>query len=431
MKRIGRAATVAVLLLASGPGAQAQLIDTRLIGSGFAAPLFATAPSAGGPLYVVEKGGAIQALSGGMRSSFLSIPVASSGEQGLLGLAFDPGYANPGSLGYRRYFVNYIDSSTRDSVIASYLASTDGLSTLAASRQEVMRWDQPDGLSNHKAGWIGFKPGDANHLYINTGDGGSGNDPLNSGQRLDTVLGKILRIDVNRDDFASTGIQYGIPADNPFVASSGARGEIFAYGLRNPWRASFDRQTGNLWLADVGQGAREEVNFIDAASRGGQNFGWRVREGETATPGVGGPLQPGMVDPVLTYGRTAGASITGGYVVRDANSWLNGRYVFGDFVSGRIWAMAGDGSAQSFASAIELTDQINAGAGGALTNIASFGEGANGELYIVDFTGKVVQLTAAIPEPGTWLMMGLGLLALAGAARRRAVAGQARPLPGC
>ncbi len=402
-------AALAALGLAGLPGAaQAATLDTQLVASGLSQPLYATAPVAGGPVFVVEKGGTIKAVSGGVTSNFLSISVTSSGEQGLLGLAFDPGYADPGSAGYRRFFVNYTDPSNQDSVIASYRANASGLSADPTSRQEVMRFDQPS-FSNHKAGWMGFKPGDGNHLYIATGDGGSSNDPNNNAQNTGVLLGKMLRINVNGDDFTSPSINYAIPGDNPFVGVAGARGEVFATGLRNPWRASFDRLTGAMWIADVGQSAREEINFIDAASGGGQNFGWRVREGEIATPGVGGPLQPGMVDPLLVYPRSFGQSITGGYVVREAGSALYGQYIFGDFVSGRIWSITGDGSAQTMASATDWTALLDAGAAGALGNIASFGEGAGGELYIVDYGGKVVQV---VPEPASVLMMLSGAAAL-------------------
>jgi hypothetical protein len=411
------------LLVAAAPAALAQdfsMLDTQLIGSGFSAPVFATAPLSDGNVFVVEKGGTIKRVNGGVSSNFLSISVASSGEQGLLGLAFDPGYADPASVGYRRFFVSYIAAGSRDSVIASWRTNAAGISVDPTSRVEVMRWDQPDQYTNHKGGWIGFKPGDANHLFISTGDGGGGNDPLNSGQRLNTVLGKMLRIDVNGDDFASTSINYAIPDDNPFVGTAGARGEIFAYGLRNAWRNSFDSQTGDLWIADVGQDQREEVNFLRARSGGGEHFGWRIREGDIATPGISDPVPPGTVftEPILVYDHGEGQSITGGYVVRDASSALDGYYVFGDFINGRIWAAPAEGGLLDFATdAIELTALLDAGAGGALGNISSFGQGANGELYVVDYGGKVVQVMAVVPEPGSAALMLAGVLVLA--ARRR------------
>lgn len=397
--------------------AAAQTLDTRLIANGLSSPVFATAPLNDGRTFIVEKGGAIKVAQGGVVSDFFRLSVASGGEQGLLGLAFDPNYGVAGTPGHRRFFVNYIDPTTRDTVIASHRVNEAGTGVVAGSRVEVMRFDQPDSFSNHKAGWIGFKPGDSNHLYVATGDGGGGNDPLNSGQSLSVPLGKVLRIDINADSFpGDPNRNYGIPSDNPFVGTAGAQPEIFAYGLRNPWRSSFDRANGNLWIADVGQGSREEVNFLSGASTGGQNFGWRVREGDIATPGVGGPAQPGMVDPVLTYDHSVGSSITGGYVVRDANSPLFGQYVFGDFVVGSIWAIAGNGTPQSFASALDLTAVLDAGVAGPLGNIASFGEGFNGELLIVDYGGKVVQV---VPEPGTAAMLVMGASVLLAAVRRQ------------
>ncbi len=403
-----RTALAAAAVLAAAP---ASALDTRLLASGLQQPLFATQPLAGGPLFVVEKGGSIKSVLGGVTHDFLDIAVATQGEQGLLGLAFDPDFGNAASLGYRRFFVNYIDPGTLDTVVASYRSSAaDPLLADSSSRVEVLRIDQPQGRTNHKAGWLGFKPGDEDHLYIATGDGGGGYDPDDLAQNNGQLLGKILRVDVNGDDFGTDADRnYAVPADNPLVGTAGARGEIFATGLRNPFRNSFDRANGNLWIADVGQDEREELNLIDASSAGGQNFGWRIREGDIATPSIGDPDPGGLSEPLLAYGRSFGGAITGGYVVREAASPLSGQYVFGDFISGRVWAIDGDGSAQSMTDAIELTAALNAGAGGPLSNIASFGEGADGALFIVDYDGKVVQV---VPEPGSAVLIlaGLGLL---------------------
>ncbi|MCA3242037.1 MAG: PQQ-dependent sugar dehydrogenase [Rubrivivax sp.] len=403
------AATLALLAL---PLAATATLQTTVVASGLSAPVAAAQPLPGGPLYVVELGGRIKVVAGGVVSNFLTIPVATGGEQGLLGLAFDPGYADPASAGYRRFFVNYIDPTSRDTIVASYRATSDLLAD-PASRVEVIRVDQPTGRSNHKAGWIGFKPGDANNLYIATGDGGSGNDPDNFAQNRNVLLGKMLRIDINRDDFAADPLlNYAIPADNPFVGVAGVRAEIYAYGLRNPFRNGFDSATGNLWIADVGQSAREEINFIAASSAGGQNFGWRVREGDIATPSVGGPLQPGMVDPVLVYNRSFGFSITGGHVVHsDRLPGLDGQYIFADYGSDRIWSRSADGSLLSMASTTNWTSVLNAGGAGTLGGIVGFGEGATGELFIVEIGGRVVQV---VPEPASVAMMLAGTALLLG-----------------
>ena len=403
------AATLALLAL---PLAATATLQTTVVASGLSAPVAAAQPLPGGPLYVVELGGRIKVVAGGVVSNFLTIPVATGGEQGLLGLAFDPGYADPASAGYRRFFVNYIDPTSRDTIVASYRATSDLLAD-PASRVEVIRVDQPTGRSNHKAGWIGFKPGDANNLYIATGDGGSGNDPDNFAQNRNVLLGKMLRIDINRDDFAADPLlNYGIPTDNPFVGVAGTRAEIFALGLRNPFRNGFDSATGNLWIADVGQSAREEINFIAASSAGGQNFGWRVREGDIATPSVGGPLQPGMVDPVLVYNRSFGFSITGGHVVHsDRLPGLDGQYIFADYGSDRIWSRSADGSLLSMASTTNWTSVLNAGGAGTLGGIVGFGEGATGELFIVEIGGRVVQV---VPEPASVVLMLAGAAVLLG-----------------
>jgi glucose/arabinose dehydrogenase len=402
-------------LLSGLPLAATAQLNTQLIATGLTAPVQTAQPLAGGPLYIVELTGTIKVISGGVTSNFLSIPVQSGGEQGLLGIAFDPGYADPSSPGHRRFFVNYIEPGTRDTVVASYRATSDTVAS-AASRVEVIRIDQPD-FSNHKAGWIGFKPGDANNLYIATGDGGSGNDPFNVAQNTNSLLGKMLRININGDDFASASINYAIPTDNPFVGTAGARGEIYAYGLRNPYRNGFDSATGNLWIADVGQGAREEVNFISASSAGGQNFGWRVREGDIATPGVGGALQPGMVDPVLTYSRSFGGSITGGHVIHsDRLPGLDGQYIFADYNSDRIWTRSASGATVGMGSTTEWTSIFNAGAAGPLFDIVSLDRGAAGELYITTIGGNVVQV---VPEPQSVALMLAGVAMLL-ALRRRA-----------
>jgi glucose/arabinose dehydrogenase len=400
-----------------GMSAHAAL-DTRLIASGLSQPLYATAPSNDGRVFVVQRNGSIKVVQGGVTSEFLSIAVGiESGvpsERGLLGLAFDPGYANPASTGYRRFFVNYTEPVTLHSVIASYRTSDNPSVALASSRTEVLRISERSESQYHKGGWLGFKPGDGDHLYVGVGDG----TQAANAQSLGSLLGKVLRIDINNDAFPGDPERnYAIPADNPFVGSAGARGEVFAWGLRNPWRSSFDRLSGDLWIGDVGLNTREEINFVAAASGGGQNFGWSHREGTAQGPGGAAPPGSSFVEPVLDYPHAAGSnSVIGGYVMHGNVDTLDGQYVFGDWRNGgHVWAIPTD--AQSFADATDLTALINAGQGGPLSQIASFGEGASGELYIVDYrSGKVVQV---VPEPGTVLLFAAGLLLLVLRARSR------------
>ncbi|MEZ6073478.1 MAG: PQQ-dependent sugar dehydrogenase [Pirellulales bacterium] len=246
-----------------------------------------------------------------------------------------------------------------------------------------------------------------NYLYIASGDGGPGHDPGNNGQNPNTLLGAMLRIDVNGDDYPlDTSTNYAIPASNPFVTGGGAA-EVWAYGLRNPWRDSFDRANGDLYIADVGQESFEEVNFQRADSTGGENYGWRVREGFGPTPtgGIGDDAPADNVDPIYVYphgsGTFEGGSITGGYVYRGPITPLSGQYFFGDFGSSHIWSLEVDRDAEAVVAG-SLTDWTAAFTPdvGTIGSIASFGEDADGNLYIVDIYGGEVFLLTADPLTG-------------------------------
>ena len=390
-------------------GTAVHALDGAVVATGLNQPLYLTAPTGDSRQFIVEKGGLVKVLSGGSVQSSpfldLSSKVASGGEQGLLGLAFDPGFASNGRL-----YVNYIDAATKNTVVERYTLAAGAQSVNTASAQRIITIEQAP-YENHKAGWIAFRPGDTSNLYIATGDGGSGNDPQNNAQNPSSLLGKLLRLDVS-----GTGDGYTVAADNPFVGQAGVRPELWALGLRNPWRNSFDRQTGDLWIADVGQGAREEINLELAGDPGGHNYGWRLREGTIATPGVGG-AGPGLTDPVFEYTRDVGQSITGGYVYRGPSiADADGRYFYGDFVANKLFsfALGSDGKPTDLRDDTALLDGLG------LNGIASLGEGGRGQLYVVGINGTVVAL---VPEPSTWGLTLAGLAAVAWYRRRQAAAG--------
>jgi glucose/arabinose dehydrogenase len=270
-------------------------------------------------------------------------------------------------------YVNFTDVDGDTRVVAYAMA---GDRADPSSRREVLFVDQP--YSNHNGGNLVFGPD--GYLYIGLGDGGSGGDPHGNAQSLGTLLGKMLRIDPRPAD----GAPYRIPADNPFVTTPGARPEIWAYGLRNPWRYSFDRATGDLWIGDVGQSAWEEVDRQPASSTGGENYGWNVREG--SHPYAAGGSPPGAVDPVFDYSHSdGGCVVTGGYVYRGAAiPDLVGTYVFADFCLGKIEGLRLDGDQV-------VHEQLGVAAG----PVSSFGEDAQGELYILSLAGGVYRLAPA------------------------------------
>jgi glucose/arabinose dehydrogenase len=301
--------------------------------------------------------------------------VSGGGEQGLLGLAVPPTFPDD-----PRLFVDYTDLEG-NTVVASYsLPAGDSPRFDPASAVWILTVNQP--YPNHNGGALAFGPDGM--LYVSFGDGGSGGDPLGNGQRTDVVLGKILRLDVRPD--AATNGRYAVPPDNPFVGKADTRPEIWEYGLRNPWRLSFDRATGDLWIGDVGQNAWEEVD-VAPAGVGGLNFGWNTMEGNHCfSPKEGCPTS-GITPPVAEYGHDGGAcTVIGGSVYRGkAQPLLVGGYVFADYCSGQMWAIAADVDGYQ--------DPVPVGTAG--SGIAAFGEDAAGELYAANLDGTISRLVAA------------------------------------
>ena len=319
-------------------------------------------------LYVARQAGVVTAVREGRVDPVpvldITSGVVSGGERGLLGLAFSP----DGS----RLYVDYTDRAGDTRVVEYAFA---GGRADPASRRVVLAVDQP--FSNHNGGNLAFGPDGM--LYVALGDGGGAGDPMDNGQRLDTLLGKILRIDPR----PGGDLPYTVPPDNPFVARRGARPEIWAYGLRNPWRFSFDRETGALWIGDVGQGSREEIDAADPASRGGENYGWNRFEG---TRPFSGDAPAGNLAPVFDYPTGGGnCAVTGGYVYRGTRiPGLRGRYLFADFCRGEVMALVPSGGRLR---SVPLGPRIGA--------LASFGEDAAGELYVLSLSAGVLRLEAA------------------------------------
>lgn len=364
----------------SAPRLDALRLGLSPVAQGLSGPLLVThAGDASGRLFIVDKTGAIRLVVEGqlLERPFLNIAdrITSSGyEQGLLGLAFPPDFAARGF-----FFVNYTDING-DTVIARFTVTSDPDLADPGSEFKVLEIDQP--AANHNGGHIVFGPD--GHLWIGTGDGGASNDRYGNGQNPDTLLGKMLRLDVATD----LSQPYTIPADNPWVNADWAgrdmRNEVWALGLRNPWRYSFDRSTGDLWIADVGQNQIEEVNVVRLGSAGGLNFGWPVMEGAACFQQAGCD-QAGLEMPVVTYNHGGGdCSVTGGYVYRGAQyPALNGVYIYGDFCSGRIWGL----DAASPGAPVLLLETRS--------SLSSFGEDEAGEMYVTDLGRGIVQQLVA------------------------------------
>ena len=390
--------------------AQGQL-RAQPYASGFSAPVaFVQDPLDRSVQFVVEQGGRIRVVRDGtvLPNDFLDLrgAIASGGERGLLGMAFAPD-ANSG-----RVFVNFTNGSG-NTVVARFRRPTP-LTADPATRFDL-RFNGAGGaaaiaqpFSNHNGGHLAFGPD--GYLYIGLGDGGSGDDPDHRAQNPQELLGKMLRLDVSVADGHAIG--YQVPADNPFVSGGAvaARPEIWAFGLRNPWRYSFDDParggTGALVIGDVGQGAFEEIDY-EPRGRGGRNYGWRNREGAHNNVTSRPPAFTPLVDPIHEYGRSSGQSVTGGYVYRGSalGTAFAGRYFFADYVAGRVWSVAltidGQGEARA-SNLVEHTSEL--GGQSQLGNISSFGVDADGELYIVSLTrGTIFRLGGLTPPTPTGL----------------------------
>ena len=334
------------------------------------------APDNSNRLFVLEQAGVISVFANNAattsKKTFLDIreKVDDQGnEEGLLGLAFHPDYK---SNGY--FYVNYTASNPNRTVISRFKVSrADPDAADAGSEHVLLTFEQP--YSNHNGGQVSFGPD--GYLYIAVGDGGSGGDPHDHGQDRTTLLGTILRIDVNKQE---NGKQYGIPADNPFAKNNnGYREEIYAYGLRNPWRFSFDSENGKLWTGDVGQNAYEEIDIIEK----GGNYGWNTMEGNHCFEPKNGCDRSGLRMPVHEYDRGEGISVTGGFVYRGPSlEDLRGKYVYADYATRRVWALDNADSGKPVNALLFEAD----------FNISSFGVDQNQELYLCGFDGKIYKL---------------------------------------
>lgn len=347
----------------------------QLVAQGLSAPLFVTAPrSDSSRLFVVEQGGRVRIIRNDtlLGRNFLDLRgrVSTGNEQGLLSIAFHPNYAANGYV-----FVSYTNTAG-DTRVVRHHVSADPESLDVTAADTILSLDQP--YANHNGGLVAFGPD--GFLYVGLGDGGSGNDPENRAQDLDSLLGKMLRLNVNG------ALPYTIPASNPFAASATARPEIWAYGLRNPWRFSFDRANGDLYVADVGQGTREEVNRQSGASAGGENYGWRIMEGFVCRGG-GACNQSGLMLPLVDYiNGDDGCAVTGGYVYRgSALPAFAGTYFYADYC--QRWIRSFRYANSLLEDHWDWSSKLDAQG-----PISSFGEDARGELYVVAHNGRVFRV---------------------------------------
>jgi len=353
---------------APAPAGWPQISLSRVAG-GFVQPVHVAHAGDGSErIFVVEQAGRIRILDNGvvLPSPFLDISakLACCGEQGLLSVAFPPGFASK-----RYFYVNYTRNPDGATVVARYRVSAGDTNAAEPVSEEVIL-TIPQPFANHNGGQLAFGPD--NNLYIGMGDGGSGGDPQGNAQNSGSLLGKILRIDVE-----SGTAPYVVPPDNPFVGAAGYRPEIWALGVRNPWRFSFDRRTGDLYIGDVGQGNFEEIDFQPAGDPGGRNYGWNIMEGDSCyPPGTAGCNRIGLALPVFVYDHALGCSVTGGHVYRgSAFPSLQGVYLFGDYCSGRIWGIRKNGA--GWDNALLATNTT--------LTITTFGEDESGNVYVVNY----------------------------------------------
>ncbi len=361
------------------PSAVAGSLRLDVVADGLRGPVDVVAADDGTDrIFVVQQEGQIRVVRDGtlVDGPFLDIAerISAGGEQGLLGLALHPDFPDD-----PRFFVDYTDLEG-DTVISSFTTSLDADSADPESERVLMRIDQP--FANHNGGAVVFGPDGM--LYIAMGDGGSGGDPEGNGQRLDTHLGKILRIDVDVPEGQDPA--YAVPPDNPFVGTSGALPEIWHIGMRNPWRIRFDAPTGDLWIGDVGQGAWEEID-VARSGQGGLNFGWNRMEGFDCYEPSDGCDQSGLTLPVAVYGRDGGCAVVGGVVVHDpAQPGLDGRYLFADECSGNMWTLDPVGDERR-----EPTPILESG-----RSISAISQSASGAVYLVDLrSGELLRAVAA------------------------------------
>tara|TARA_Y100000589_G_scaffold202607_1_gene191107 strand:- start:4963 stop:6507 length:1545 start_codon:yes stop_codon:yes gene_type:complete len=401
LKQIGLDAGHEAEIKPLGTPTRALGIQTERIVSGLSRPVYAGhAPGDESRLFIIE---ARSGSTGRIRiydlntetllsTPYLSVsPVSTSSEQGLLGMAFHPDFYN----GKPYIYVNYT-ASNGDTIIRRYSASGNNPNSNTASSSSgttIMSIDQT--YSNHNGGWLDF--GTDGYLYIGMGDGGGAGDTFNDAQDINSLLGKMLRINVDG------GFPYTVPADNPYVGTNGAD-EIWSIGLRNPWGCSFDRETGDLWMGDVGQYQWEEISFEPVDAEPGRNYGWRCYEGDNTFNTSGCPPSSNLTFPVFEYSHSGGrCSITGGFVYRGQDiPWMRGYYIYGDYCSSNQYVFSYDPSSDTVSGFQDVTNELRSSSnGGTVSSISRYGEDARGELYVCDLGGEVFRIIPGTPPAPT------------------------------